>query len=472
MVKFFSREKQLSKEDQSATETINNRLRKLDHKISELNRYWKEMEQTGQPPSVMPRISKAAVNTYPLEQGQGQRLPMTSEPRSRGQADPRSQTLPLPGRSSLGQPGRVQSFSNKDIPKLIKKGPIRKRDSDRRRTAELIKSQRSKPKDQADSGETNGHSYQESQIKPDSLDAAMTEPHVSQSYYPRSEDFSGHIPPSSYSYLPPAREQRTYPSDSSKAYAPLINSQAQLPSSSNISHDQSLEVEEKFVKPSYQQHQQSTYQAQPEYLPTHQSQSTNVVTTRLPLFTSTADVPSPSSANSSFSQTPTGYHPMESESSVKVFPSEPAVSATQSKSDTNSEDKLKRSAKYMIPDTLPITKSTPNLPAGVPPPKVDIMPKFHSSRRADSPPKSFQELLTKFQTGETLSRPVESREKQEVQKELNKVMKSRVSYLDDEEKVMDRRVVPQLQQEMEQVNLVAGVLYQPCYGKTGLNACA
>jgi hypothetical protein len=225
-----------------------------------------------------------------------------------------------------------------------------------------------------------------------------------------------------------------------------------LPPSSDISHDQSLEIEEQFVKPTYQPHHQSAYPGKPEYMPPHAPPTTNVFTTSSSApYSSSADVRSPSSANSSFSQAPASYQPMESESAAKVYQSIPDVTAKSVKSAAkDSDEKLENSAKYMVPDTLPMTKSTPNLSSG-PPPKVDIMPRFHSSRRADSPPKSFQELLTKFQTGETTSRPIESKEKQEVQKELTKVMKSRASYLDDEEKVMDRRVVSELQQEINEV---------------------
>jgi hypothetical protein len=118
-----------------------------------------------------------------------------------------------------------------------------------------------------------------------------------------------------------------------------------------------------------------------------------------------------------------------------------------------SETKSASSRSFMIPDTVPVTKSRPDVVNRDIPPKVDILPKFHLPRRADSPPKSFQELLTKFQTGETESRPTESKEKLEVQKEISLAFKLRESYLDDELKVGDKKRAPDLKREFEEVSL-------------------
>jgi hypothetical protein len=140
------------------------------------------------------------------------------------------------------------------------------------------------------------------------------------------------------------------------------------------------------------------------------------------------------------------YQPKESNLTKPLSEHDRKQNSMSSESDT---DMSKRSAAFMIPDTLPISKSRPDIKKHDVPPKVDIMPKVRISRRADSPPKSFQELLTKFQTGETESKPVETKE--EVQKEISQALKSRAKYLDDELKVSDKEQKPNLQREMEEV---------------------
>lgn len=406
----FSEDRKLSNEDQSATETINNRLRKMDHKLSELNRYWLEMDQTGQPPSVTPRFSKSAYQSYPLDQRSSTLPPKLP---SQGQ---RSQTLPISSRSTLGPFSRTESMNRKDIPKTIKKGPISKHDSDRRRTVELKKGQRSRPSDQSDGIISNGHSASEPQVRHEPY-VAMSEPHVSQSYYPRSEDFVSHIPQSSFSYMPTADRRSASP---------------QVPPGPSSDYRQSNNepmIEDQIIQPDIYPSVQSQYQSQPAY--------------QRSLYSTQADPTSlPSSSTHKRS-----YSAIQPEVS-NTYQSQPDLN--EPKLTKSSVQEPKGSSKYMVPDTLPVTKSTPDL-SKPPPGKVEIMPKFHLPRRAESPPKSFQELLTKFQTGETTEKPMESREKQEVQKEISQVLRSRASYLDEEDKVLDKKRTPDLQREMEEV---------------------
>lgn len=382
----------------------------MDHKLSELCRYWSEMEQTGQPPSVTPRISKSAFQSYPLEQGQ---RAMTLPNRLPSQQGQRSQPMPFGSRTSLGPPARGDSLNRKDIPKRIKKGPISKHDSDRRRSGEPRKGQRSRHSDQSDAVLANGHSANEPQVKSEAY-GTMSEPHVSQSYYPRSEDFTRHVP--DYSYHIPSQQGRSA--------SPQAGPAATYPSHPG-QQDQS-HLEEQIIQPDFYPSVQSQYEAQPHYENTP--------------FTSQDDRQQYAPPTESFTKI---------EPEVTKLQSQPNLTAV-GKSDM---PETKHSSKYMIPDTLPITKSTPDL-SKPPPPKVDIMPKFHLPRRADSPPKSFQELLTKFQTGETTEKPGETREKQEVQKEIDRVLKSRASYLDEEQKVLDKRRPPDLKQEMEEVGSI------------------
>ena len=415
-------EKKLSTEDQSASESINSRLRKMDHKMSELNRYWSEMEKTGQPPSVTPKISKsAAIQSIPLDKGQrSATLPI----RTQSQRGQKSQTLP--SRSSLGQPGRGSSFNKQDIPKRIRKGPISKHDSLRRKTAEMQQnqSQRSRPSDQADSALTNGHYLGQEQNKQNNIPSSESQPHVSQSYYPKSEDFSRHAPPSSYSLKPTSDHSYTQPEPMEVYHAPspqpensfayTVHSSEQLYKQSEPEPSVQAAVEEQIL-PDINRSVQSQYKpdSQPDSLQSESSRQ---------------------------------YEPEVSNLTKPLYEQDRKQNSMSSESEA---DVSKRSTAYMIPDTLPISKSRPDITKQDKPPKVDIMPKFRISRRADSPPKSFQELLTKFQTGETESKPVETKE--EVQKEISQALKSRAKYLDDELKVSDKEQKPNLKREMEQV---------------------
>ena len=413
---YFRETKMLSNEDHSATENINNRLRKLDHKISELKRYWAEMEQTGQPPSVTPRFSKSAYQSYPLDQRSSTLPPRLS---SQGQGQ-RSQTLPSGSRSSLGQ-GRTDSINRRDIPKFIRKGPA----NERRRTAEFKKGHRSRPSDQSDEVVSNGHSANEGQARQEPTYVARPEPqpHVSQSYYPRSEDFLAHIPQSSYSY--------NIPMETRRSASPLV---APVQSSDYSDYRQPPDqpsIEDQIIQRDSYTPVQSQYSSQPMYqaspYSTHDDRSQPST--------------QPSSHNASFA----AIQPEVS----NTYQSQPDLMKPEPASTFDATS----SSKYMVPDTLPITKSTPDL-SKPPSRKVDIMPKFHLSRRAESPPKSFQELLTKFQTGETTEKTTDNGSKQEVQKEISQVLKSRASYLDDEDKVLDKRRPPDLKREIEEVRVV------------------
>ena len=234
-------ERPLSQEDQGSTDMINGRLRKMDHKVGELNRYWSEMEQTGQPPSVQPRITRSMQSHpqgQPYYQGQGQ-------PYSQGQRS----TLPQRSQSqrsqdggpnrSRDQPIRTQSLNK---PESQGRGRVRKRpipkQSSRRSTGEPASAV---PMDRPDTGQMNGyHSLpvdrtnipsQEYNEGPDSR------PHVSQSYYPRSEEFLPNIPGSQYPSRGPIYQQ--YPGEERVPPVPPVRrSSQQARSRDQLPHDQ------------------------------------------------------------------------------------------------------------------------------------------------------------------------------------------------------------------------------------------
>ena len=278
-------ERPLSQEDQGANEMINSRLRKMDHKIMELNRYWSEMEQTGQPPSVQPKITRS-FQQFP----QGQSFPQ-GQPYSQGQ---RSATLPQRSQSQRGQdgvpfkardqPSRTQSLNKPESQARgrFRKRPVSKHDS-RRSTGEFqpqVDRNAKLPSDKMDKVQVNGHPpstgihghppsvpdgpYHSS---PDIYGGQASQPHVSQSYYPRSEEFLPNIPSSSYSDRGPAyqpslsddRRPQTQP-DMVPAYHPYQVDESRAPKPPDRG-------------PDYQSHQKNRKPAhipmdqEPEYKP-------------------------------------------------------------------------------------------------------------------------------------------------------------------------------------------------------------
>ena len=187
---------------------INGRLRKMGHKVAELNRYWSEMEQTGQPPSVQPKITRS-MQSRPQGQSyyQGQGQPYSQGQRStlpqRSQSQRSQDTGPYRGRD---QPIRTQSLNK---PESQGRGRVRKRpipkQSSRRSTGEPGPAV---PMDRPDTGQMNGyHSLPADRTNIPSqeyFEGPDSRPHVSQSYYPRSEEFLPNIPGTSFPSRGPA----------------------------------------------------------------------------------------------------------------------------------------------------------------------------------------------------------------------------------------------------------------------------
>ncbi|KAL3854881.1 hypothetical protein ACJMK2_014117, partial [Sinanodonta woodiana] len=97
------KEKQMSADNQEAAETINNRLRKMDKKMSEIDRYWTEMEQTGQPPSVQPKIQHSFQSPSPQKSSS---LPR----RTQSQSQTHKTSVPYPQPQSLPNKGQSQTL--------------------------------------------------------------------------------------------------------------------------------------------------------------------------------------------------------------------------------------------------------------------------------------------------------------------------------------------------------------------------
>lgn len=362
----------------------------MEHKIFELNRYWSEMEQTGQPPSVTPKISKSFQPFQTDERSQRSAFPS----RSQSQRGPKSASLPASRNTSFNRPeGQPRQRA--------RKGPITKHGTRRRTTDGSQKLPAPEQHDQRDSAARsnrieNGHdgAHYPGQTAPEIVVSQHSQPHVSQMYYPNSEDFNQHIPQSSYSYQVP---DQSY-SDNSRSLEDQI-----LPDTYHTSHSQPQPVDEQMQPEVYQPVQSQNEQS----METYPSQGQPQLDTS---FHSQSPIIPPDVSN----------RELQIEQPTYTAKHKPEIS------------QYSGSSSKFIPDTLPMTKSFPDV-TRPPPPKVDIMPKVHFPRRADSPPRNFRDLFMKFQTGDTEA-PKESKEKMEVQKELSQVLQTRATFLDEDER--------------------------------------
>jgi len=139
----------------------------------------------------------------------------------------------------------------------------------------------------------------------------MSEPHVSQSYYPKSEDFSRHIPQASYDYTPGNIDRSTQ--GPSWRDGPGQGGQITAPERGEVA-EEPMQVS----RSSQQQHSQPHHQYQPseeiipisapsqQYSePTHHHQPLGISERSADVYSgSYADLQPASSANSSFPQPP------------------------------------------------------------------------------------------------------------------------------------------------------------------------
>ena len=369
----------------------------MDHKISELNRYWSEMQQTGHPPSVMPKITKS-FKPFPEEVRNVRQSVLQRSPSDRSY---KSSSLPASRTSSFNRGGDSQRWK--------KKGPITKHGT-RRRTVDSGHA----AKDQVDSSRKNdttgypaGHNQQEpdqDQQHSNIPQHQETPPHVSQSYYPKSEDFSRQIPTSSYLY------------------------------DTNFRPDPEPMWEDR-GRPSVYQPSEPKFESPPA--PQAYSRSEADLTARL----ESQILPS---VSNSLQSAPQNIKPDSSTSAPSVMSS--------------------KSSSHYIPDTLPITRSQPDISRTVPP-KVDIRPRFHRPRRNESPPLNFKDILSKFEGGD-VDKPKDNKDKEAVQKEISEVMKSRASMLDHEDAIQPRSEI--IRREVNRPAEAAPAIPEPVKDDGGL----
>ena len=73
-------ERRLSIDDEGASETVSNRLRKLDRKMTEVDRFWDELEKAESDPNFQPRnqpVFERAPSERRKERSASQRKPKT-----------------------------------------------------------------------------------------------------------------------------------------------------------------------------------------------------------------------------------------------------------------------------------------------------------------------------------------------------------------------------------------------------------
>ena len=496
---------------------INGRLRKMGHKVAELNRYWSEMEQTGQPPSVQPKITRTfqaypQSQTYP--QGQVQQYPQgqRSTLPQRSQSQRASEGAPYKGRD---QPIRTQSLNKPESQGRgrVRKRPISKHDS-RRSTGEPqtpADQDTEMPMDNSDRVQLNGHvpTGSDGPYIPQEYYNGGPRPHVSQSYYPRSEEFLPNIPGSSYSDRGPAyqpyqaNEQlqssrpdrgpyrfddtRAQTQPDGPAYRPYgtAESRAQIPSDQGpeyqpyqvderqrqIQPEGPLSQMESQIIPSQTVSQsfspQTESQIQPDIADRSYSQMPPTVQTELAPNVQSEPYSNlgPKSLENLHSQILLDSSNNSNKQHLKSEPKVPKRDQDRSESRDKSETKPKTESErtrstshlHMKPDTLPklqtygqpdITRST--LPSSSATQSAPF--KRHYSKRVDSEPINFQDLLVKFQSPKQ-EEPVETEEKKQVQAELSQVLKTRANINEQLKKEDMPRGARDLKTEIEEVRL-------------------
>ena len=492
-------ERPLSLEDQSATDMINNRLRKMDHKIAELNRYWSEMEQTGQPPSVQPKITRS-FQGQPFPQGQPYPQGQRSTLPQRSQSQRQQEGAPYKSRD---QPSRTQSLNKPEsqVRGRFRKRPISKHDG--RRSTGDFQPQADQtavmPTDKADKVQMNGHQttspdgpYIPSQ---DYYANQASQPHVSQSYYPRSEEFLPNIPSSSYLDRGPEyqssraddRRPQTQ-SDRGPAYQPyqVDASRSQVPPDRGPQY-QSYQKDEKPAQlppdqgPKYQLHQSDERptqfhadmpisQIESQILPSQtvsQSFSPQTVSQIQPDISHQSYSQKPPTVQGDFasrvpSQTYSNLDPKSLESlNSQILPdsssrqhlkSEPKAQ-TLEKDQTEPKMSSSTSHLHMKPDTLPKlqTYGQPDIMRSNLPSASQSAPfKRLYSKRVDEEPINFKDVFLKFETSRK-EEPVETEEKKLVQAELNQVLKTRAGIHEQLKKDDMPRGARDLKKEMDEV---------------------
>ncbi|XP_046554795.1 uncharacterized protein LOC124264120 [Haliotis rubra] len=118
-------DRRLSINEEGTTDTINHKLRKLDRKVGDLDKYWAELENNQNNPDYKPKLKRTPSSRTRLPADTGQVPPrrksskrIRPKPPLRGQQfQPDGSTYPdSPGSSSHGSPGRVYPSSEQGSP--------------------------------------------------------------------------------------------------------------------------------------------------------------------------------------------------------------------------------------------------------------------------------------------------------------------------------------------------------------------